>query len=128
MLVGLGIDKLLPHGGCAQADRLPCCLQGGWQNRILARLANEMSRYNPIHYVPQVKARVLMVATTKDALCNINVARRAASLNPLVRLVEKDAGGWLSLVPTCLTWMPWAAGPQANIGSCEIGQRKGVGV
>ena len=75
-----------------QADRLLCCLQGGWQNRILARLANEMSRYNPIHYVPQVKARVLMVATTKDALCSINVARRAASLNPFVRLVEKDAG------------------------------------
>ena len=67
-------------------------VQGGWQNRILARLANEMSRYNPINYVAQVKAPVLMVATTRDALCNIDVARRAASLNPLVKLVEKDAG------------------------------------
>lgn len=72
-----------------------CCMQGGWQNRILARLANEMSRYNPIHSVPQVKAPVLMVATTQDALCSIEVARRAASLNPLVKLVEKDAGEWL---------------------------------
>ncbi len=67
-------------------------VQGGWQNRILARLSNEMSRYNPIHYVPQVKAPVLMVATTRDALCSIHLARRAASLNPLVKLVEKDAG------------------------------------
>ena len=67
-------------------------LQGGWQNRILARLSNEMSRYNPIHYVSQVKAPVLMVATTRDALCSIHLARRAASLNPLVKLVEKDAG------------------------------------
>ena len=67
-------------------------VQGGWQNRILARLSNEMSRYNPIHYVPQVKAPVLMVATTKDALCSIHLARKAASLNPLVKLVEKDAG------------------------------------
>ena len=58
-----------------------------------------MSRYNPIHYVPQAKVRVLLVATTKDTLCNINMARRAATLNPLVRLVEKDAGEWLSLVP-----------------------------
>ena len=71
-------------------------MQGGWQNRILARLSNEMSRYNPIHYVPQVKAPVLMVATTRDALCSIHLARRAASLNPLVKLVEKDAGRHLS--------------------------------
>lgn len=33
-----------------------------------------------------------MVATTKDALCSIHLARKAASLNPLVKLVEKDAG------------------------------------
>ena len=93
-------------------------MQGGWQNRILARLANEMSRYNPIHYVPQVKARVLMVATTKDALCNINVARRAASLNPLVSLVEKDAGEWLSHVPTFLhlhALGSWASGHQRRL-------------
>ena len=68
-------------------------MQGGWQNRVLARLANEMSRYNPIHYVPSIKAPVLMVATTQDTLCALHVARRAAALNPLVTLVEKDAGG-----------------------------------
>ena len=68
-------------------------MQGGWQNRALARLANEMSRYNPIHYVSQIKAPVLMMATTKDTLCALHVARRAASLNPLVTLVEKEAGG-----------------------------------
>ena len=68
-------------------------VQGGWQNRVLARLANEMSRYNPIHYVPSIKAPVLMVATTQDTLCALHVARRAAALNPLVTLVEKDAGG-----------------------------------
>ena len=68
-------------------------MQGGWQNRVLARLANEMSRYNPIHYVAQIKAPVLMVATTQDTLCALHVARRAAALNPLVTLVEKDAGG-----------------------------------
>ena len=67
-------------------------MQGGWQNRILARLSNEMSRYNPIHSVPQIKAPVLMVATTNDAVCSIHVARKAASLNPLVKLVEKVAG------------------------------------
>ena len=77
-------------------------VQGGWQNRILARLSNEMSRYNPIHYVPQVKAPVLMVATTKDALCSIHVARKAASLNPLVKLVEKDAGKGLSSPPNLM--------------------------
>ena len=71
-------------------------MQGGWQNRILARLSNEMSRYNPINYVSQVKAPVLMVATTRDALCSIHLARRAATLNPLVKLVEKDAGRHLS--------------------------------
>lgn len=70
--------------------------QGGWQNRILARLSNEMSRYNPIHYVPQVKAPVLMVATTRDAMCSIHLARRAATLNPMVKLVEKEAGKHLS--------------------------------
>lgn len=67
-------------------------VQGGWQNRILARLANELSRYNPIHYVPEVKAPVLLVATTQDALCPIAVARRAAELNSNVQLLEKDVG------------------------------------
>jgi hypothetical protein len=115
MLVGLETDELFPHRGCAEANRLLCCLQGGWQNRILARLANEMSRYNPIHYVPQVKARVLMVATTEDALCSINVARRAASLNPLVRLVEKDAGERLSLVPTCCNKLTYMTQPVSHL-------------
>ncbi|CAL5229605.1 g12965 [Coccomyxa viridis] len=73
-------------------NKHPSKYAGGWQNRILARLSNEMSRYNPIQYVAQVKAPVLMVATTRDALCSIHLARRAASLNPLVKLVEKDAG------------------------------------
>ena len=77
-------------------------MQGGWQNRVLARLANEMSRYNPIHYVPSIKAPVLMVVTTQDTLCALHVARRAAALNPLVTLVEKDAGGQPALHPALL--------------------------
>ena len=74
-----------------------CCIamQGGWQNRILARLANEMSRYNPIHYVPKIKAPVLLVATSKDTLCPIAVARKAAELNSNVQLLEKDVGALL---------------------------------
>lgn len=83
-------------------------MQGGWQNRVLARLANEMSRYNPIHYVPSIKAPVLMVATTQDTLCALHVARRAASLNPLVTLVEKDAGGQPAPHPALL---PLQTGP-----------------
>ncbi|CAL8463633.1 g3167 [Coccomyxa elongata] len=65
---------------------------GGWQNRVLARLANEMSRYNPIHYVPKIKAPVLLVATMKDTLCPIAVAHRAAELNSNIQLLEKDVG------------------------------------
>ena len=41
-----------------------CCrrmdVQGGWQNKILASLSTEMTLYNPMHYVPQVKAPALM--------------------------------------------------------------------
>jgi pimeloyl-ACP methyl ester carboxylesterase len=66
--------------------------QGGWQNRVLARLSNELSRYNPIDKVPEVQAPVLMVAATRDSLCPVKVARRAAELNSNVKLLLKDAG------------------------------------
>jgi pimeloyl-ACP methyl ester carboxylesterase len=66
--------------------------QGGWQNRILARLVNELSRYNPVWSVPAIQAPVLMVVATKDELCPLEVARRAAAGNPRLRLVEKHAG------------------------------------
>lgn len=85
-----------------------CCnaIQGGWQNRILARLANEMSRYNPIHYVPKIKAPVLLVATTKDALCPIAIARRAAELNSNVQLLERDVGTLLQSCIRSLSFVP----------------------
>ncbi len=87
-----GGNSLLGHA-CGKV----CCnaMQGGWQNRILARLANEMSRYNPIHYVPKIRAPVLLVATTKDTLCPIAVAHRAAELNSNIQLLEKDVGALL---------------------------------
>ena len=65
-------------------------LQGGWQNRILARAINEMGSYNPIRHVPAVKAPVLLVAATHDTLCPIAIARRAANINSLVRCVSDD--------------------------------------
>ena len=69
-----------------QADRSSGCpVQGGWQNRILARAVNEMASYNPIWRVPAIKAPVLLMPATNDTLCPIAVARRAATLNSLIR-------------------------------------------
>lgn len=54
-----------------------------------------MSRYNPIHYVPQIKSPVLLVAATKDDLCPISVVHRAASLNANIQLLEENVGAFL---------------------------------
>ena len=51
----------------------PADAQGGWQNRILARLVNEMTRYNPAWDVPYIKAPTLMVVATNDSLCPLEV-------------------------------------------------------
>lgn len=94
-------QALLPQPGETRKDLILSvidtfrCMQGGWQNRVLARLANEMSRYNPIRVVPRVQAPVLMVATTLDTLCPVSVARKAAELNSRVQLVLRDAGAQL---------------------------------
>ena len=65
-------SRLQPHSfTCPKLIGYRAACRGAGRTAILARLANEnVALTTPSIYVPQVKARVLMVATTKDALCN----------------------------------------------------------
>lgn len=43
--------------------------QGGWQNRILARFALEIARYEPGSYVAKLRAPLLLVVAKQDTQC-----------------------------------------------------------
>lgn len=43
--------------------------QGGWQNRILARFALEIARYEPGSYVAKLRAPLLLVVARHDTQC-----------------------------------------------------------
>lgn len=43
--------------------------QGGWQNRILARFALEIARYEPGSYIAKLKAPLLLVVARQDSQC-----------------------------------------------------------
>ena len=43
--------------------------QGGWQNRILARFALEIARYEPGSYISKLKAPLLLVVARQDSQC-----------------------------------------------------------
>ena len=43
--------------------------QGGWQNRILARFALEIARYEPGSYIPKLRAPLLLVVAKRDTQC-----------------------------------------------------------
>ena len=71
-------------GDRAAIRALHACVQGGWQNRALVRMAAEFTTYNPIRSVPRVAAPMLLVAATNDSLCPYELVERAAALNPKV--------------------------------------------
>lgn len=43
--------------------------QGGWQNRILARFALEIARYEPGSYIKKLQAPLLLVVAKRDTQC-----------------------------------------------------------
>lgn len=53
--------------------------QGGWQNKVLARLALETTAYSPIEYLRYVRAPVLFMSASQDTLCPTDVIRQAAA-------------------------------------------------
>ena len=67
-------------------------LPGGWQNRILARFALEIGRYNPITAVPAVACPLLLVAASKDTQCPPHLAEKAAAAAKNATLLTLDAG------------------------------------
>lgn len=74
--------------------------QGGWQNRILARFALEIARYEPGSYVSKLKAPLLLVVAEGDTQCPPeavaavveNVKKNAASSSPIDITVEEIEG------------------------------------
>ena len=78
------------------ADSRP--YQGGWQNRILARFALEIARYEPGSYVGRLRAPLLLVVARQDTQCPpeavaavVESARKesAASSSPVDITVEE---------------------------------------
>ena len=66
-------------------------VQGGWQNRALARLVNELARYNPAWDVPYIRAPTLMVVASDDRLCRLEVRLCVQSyLTLIMRLAHSE--------------------------------------
>ena len=104
LFVSLQVGITTPCTGHQAATRaLHACVQGGWQNRALVRMAAEFTTYNPIRSVPRVAAPVLLVAATNDSLCPYELVERAAALNPKV--------------PPCLPLVPC---PAASAGQAKL--------
>ena len=85
-----------PSSSALSASSRP--YQGGWQNRILARFALEIARYEPGSYVRKLKAPLLLVVAKQDTQCPpeavaavVEAARKenAASSSPLDVTVEE---------------------------------------
>ena len=91
-------DSSLPPSASSSplsADSRP--YQGGWQNRILARFALEIARYEPGSYVGKLRAPLLLVVAKRDTQCPPeavaavveNAKKKSASSSPVDITVEE---------------------------------------
>jgi len=56
-----------------------------WENKVLARVALKIPRYNPIRSARRVRVPTLVIAGSKDSIVSAEVARKAAGRMPLAR-------------------------------------------
>jgi uncharacterized protein len=64
----------------------------GWSGRVPARVFLEILRYHPIRKATRVRTPTLILGATKDEICPIPAARRAADRIPGARFQEFPIG------------------------------------
>ena len=56
-----------------------------WENKVLARVALKIPRYNPIRSARRVRVPTLVIAGSKDSIVSADAARKAADRMPNAR-------------------------------------------
>jgi hypothetical protein len=60
-----------------RANAAPPRRQGGWQNKVLARVVLEALGYNPSKHIKDIKAPIFFRIASQDHLCPVSNSRLA---------------------------------------------------
>lgn len=86
-------------GGSPSTSAASRPYQGGWQNRILARFALEIARYEPGSYIPKLRAPLLLLVAREDTQCPPEAVAAVVENARKVRRSSADSSSSSSPLP-----------------------------